>query len=295
MSVIDLSQLPAPTVVESLDFETILDALIADLQARDLSFSALVESDPAYKVLEVAAYRELLLRQRVNDAARAVMLAFATGSDLDQLAALQNVVRLLIDPGDPAAVPPVPPAYEDDTRLRLRTQLAPESRSTAGPTGAYEYHALSASAEVLDVDVASPAPGGVVVTVLSTDGDGTPSAGLLDTVEAALTARDVRPLTDQVTVQAATIVDYTINATLYFYDGPDTEVVRQAAVDSVTAYADEHHRLGHDITLSGLYAALHRPGVQRVTLTAPAANLAIAADEASWCTAITVISGGVDE
>lgn len=61
---VDLSQLPAPSVVETLDFETILQAMLDDLLARDPDFSALVESDPAYKILEVAAYRELLLRQR---------------------------------------------------------------------------------------------------------------------------------------------------------------------------------------------------------------------------------------
>ena len=71
---IDLSTLPAPHVVEPIDYQTILSAMIADLQARDPAFTALVESDPAWKIIEVCAYREMLLRQRVNDAARAVIL-----------------------------------------------------------------------------------------------------------------------------------------------------------------------------------------------------------------------------
>ena len=86
-TVVNLSQLPAPNVVESLDFETILAEMIADLQGRDPTFTALVESDPAYKILEVCAYRELLMRQRVNESAKAIMLAYATGADLDQLGA----------------------------------------------------------------------------------------------------------------------------------------------------------------------------------------------------------------
>ncbi len=48
----------------------------------------IVESDPAYKILEVAAYRELLLRQRVNDASKLYYWPNAKGSDLDHLAAL---------------------------------------------------------------------------------------------------------------------------------------------------------------------------------------------------------------
>ena len=106
-SAIDLSSLPAPDVVEALDYETILDAMKQDLVARDPSFSALLESDPAMKVLEVAAYRELNLRQHINDSARAVMLAHATSADLDNLAANLNVQRLAVDPGDPDASPPV--------------------------------------------------------------------------------------------------------------------------------------------------------------------------------------------
>ncbi len=292
---IDLSQLSAPDIIEALDFETILAAMIADLQSRDPNFSALLESDPAYKILEVAAYRELLVRQRVNDASRSLLLAYAVGSDLDQLAALYGVERLLIDAGDPEAVPPVPPTYETDTALRRRVQLAPEAITTAGSRGSYVFHGLSASALVKDVDIASPNPGEVVVTVLSTEGDGTPDQGLLDAVEAALNAEEVRPLTDQVSVQAATIIPYTIEATLYTYPGPDAEVVRQAADDAVGAYVAEHHAMGHDITLSGLYAALHQPGVQRVELTQPAATLTVANDEAAWCTAVTVTSGGTDE
>ena len=289
---IDLSQLPAPTVVETLDYESVLAALQADFTARYPAFTAALESEPVLKLLEVAAWRELIVRGRVNDAARACMLAYALGSDLDHLAALYGVQRLLLDAGDPTAVPPVPPTYESDARLRARTQLALEGFSTAGPVGAYEFWALSADAHVLDVSVQSPVPGQVLVTVLDSRGNGTPDAALLAAVLTTLSAEDVRPLTDQVLVQAAEIVPYTITAALTVYPGPDAATVRAAAAAATTAYAASVHRLGYDVTLSGLYAALHQPGVQRVALTAPAADLVLAAHQASWCTAVTVTLAG---
>ncbi len=292
---IDLSQLPAPTVVEPLDFETIFAAMLADLQARNPVFTALVESDPAYTILEVAAYREVLIRQRVNDGARAVMLASAQGADLDQLGALFGVARLVVEPGDPTAVPPVEPTYETDARLRARIQLAPEAVTTAGAGGAYLFHALSADATVADIALTSPSPGEVVVTVLSTIGDGTPDQALLDTVAAALTAEDVRPLTDQVIVQAPTILPYTVTATLDTYPGPDPAVVATAAQAAVQRYADDHHKMGFDIPLSGLYAALHQPGVQKVTLTSPVADLTVQPTEVAYATAITLTTGVVAE
>lgn len=292
---VDLSQLAAPDVVEQIDFETILAAMLADLRARDPEFDALVESDPAFKILQVAAYRETLLRQRVNEAGRAVMLAYAAGADLDNLGALFSQQRLVVDPGDANAIPPVPPTLEGDTDFRRRIQLSLEGFSTAGPRGAYLFHALSASGDVLDASATSPTPGDVLITILSRTGDGTAGPALVNTVEAALNDDDVRPLTDTVTVQSATIVNYTIAATLYFYDGPDRAVVLASAQAAVEKYAEAQRRLGRDVTLSGVYAALHQPGVQRVDLIAPAANLVIGTNEASRVTSISLTDGGVDE
>lgn len=292
---IDLAKLPSPEVVEQLDYEQILADMLADLRARDEQFTALVESDPAYKILEIAAYRETLLRARINDAARAVMLAYARGSDLDNLAGFFGVERQLVDPGDSEAIPPIPPTYEDDNRFRKRVQLSLEGHSTAGPIGSYVYHSLAADPHVKDVDVASPSPGEVVVTVLSDDGQGIPSDDLLGAVDVKLNAEDVRPLTDYVTVQAAEILTYRIEASLMLYSGPDAAVVKAAAIEAVTDYVRRHHLLGNDITLSGLYAALHKEGVQRVELTEPSTNIVVEPHQAAWCVDIEVTVGGRDE
>lgn len=290
---IDLSQLPAPSVVEALDYETILSEMLDDLRARDEQFDALVESDPAYKILQVAAYRELIVRQRVNEASRSVMLAYATGTDLDQLAALFGVQRLIIAPGDPEAIPPIDAVLESDREFRRRIQLSLEGFSTAGPEGAYVYHALSADGAVLDASAVSPAPGEVVVTVLDRNGDGWADQTLVEAVEAAVSAETVRPLTDHVTVQSAQIVPYRIRATLYMFDGPDSTVVMDNARAAVQQYADDNHRLGRDITLSGIYAALHQPGAQRVELAEPTKTLLIDRQSASWCTGIELNTGDV--
>jgi phage-related baseplate assembly protein len=294
-SAIDLTKLSAPDIVESLDFESILSEMIVDLQMRDPAFTALLESDPAIKILEVAAYREVLLRARINDASRAVMLAYATGNDLEHLAAFFGVMRQVVDPGDADSIPPIPATYESDDRLRKRTQLSLEGHSTAGPVGSYIFHAIAASSLVKDVDVASPSPGRVVVTLLSTDNEGIPSDELIGIVADKLSDKAVRPLTDEVTVQRAEIITYTISADLILYEGPDSEVVRQTALNQVTQYVQQHHLLGNDITLSGLYATLHQEGVQRVILQDPSTDIVVASHQAAWCESVTVIVSGRDE
>ncbi|WP_316347598.1 baseplate J/gp47 family protein [Desulfuromonas acetoxidans] len=292
---VDLSQVAAPAVIEAVDYETILADLISDFVARDQDYSALLESDPAYKVLEVAAYREMVLKQQFNDRCVALMLAYAGGTDLDNFAANRDMERLVIDEGDPNAVPPIEPTYESDDSFRKRIQLWPESLTAAGSSGSYQYHTLSASALVKDVDVSNPAAGEVLLTVLSTEGDGSADQPLLDTVAAAVTATNVRPLTDKVSVAGSTIINYVVDAVIYVYDGPDANVVLQSAQTAIAKYVNDHHALGHDITLSGIYAALHQPGVQRVELAAPAATIAIAPTAAGYCTSISVTLGGTDE
>lgn len=294
---VDLSQLPAPDIVETLSYEQIfaerLAEYIARAQAAGQTYTALVESDPVFLLLQESSLRELVWRQRVNDAARAVMVAYAVGSDLDQLAAGFGVKRLQLDPGDAAHA--IPPTMESDTDLRRRIILAPEGFSVAGPEGAYIYHALSASGNVLDASATSPAPCEVVVSVLSRIGSGAADAALVAAVDAVLSADNVRPLTDAVTVQSAAILPYTIEATIYTYAGPDATVVLAASRARLDDYVEQSHRIGRDITLSGLYSVLHSPGVQRVELTAPTADIVVDRTQAAYCTGITIISGGVDE
>lgn len=295
-SPIDLSTLPAPAVVETLSFETILAEMLADLRARDATFDALVESDPAYKVLEVAAFRETIVRARVNDAAKAVMLPYAVGANLDNLAALLGVTRKLLVAANPAAFPPTPAVYELDADLRYRVQLAMEGTSTAGPVGSYLFHALKV-ATVKDVAVAGPptvAAGNVRVTVLSRNATHSHGASTaeVDAVNAVLNSDDVRPLTDAVTVQAATMVSYRVNVTLYVLAGWDATVAKATAEANINAYALGVRRVGADVRVSGIYGAAFVAGVERVVLNNHAGaitdDLTISDVQASFLTELVV-------
>lgn len=248
-SAVDLSRLPAPTVVENLSFEKIFAEMLADLRDRDDTFDALVESDPSYKVLQVAAYRELLLRQRVNDAARAVMLPHAKGPDLDNLAAFYKVKRLELSPGDPERS--IPKVMEEDPDYLERILLSPQGFSTAGPEGAYKFHARGAHPDVLDVSATSPEPGVVLVTVLARSGSGTAGQPVIDAVAAALSADDVRPLTDHVIVQSAHIRNYEITGTIYTFSGPDSDVVLTESSKRLATFVEESRRLGRSVTVDG--------------------------------------------
>ncbi|MFV8800737.1 baseplate assembly protein [Yersinia sp. LJYL362] len=302
MSTIDLSQLPAPLAVEALDYETLLAERKAELIAlypadeqEAITRTLSLESEPLVKLLQENAYRELVLRQRVNEAAQAVMVAYANSSDLDQLGANNNVQRLVIAPADPDAIPPVAAVMESDTDFRLRIPQAFEALSVAGPTGAYEAHARSADGRVADASALSPSPACVTVTVLARAGNGEASPELLGIVRAALNDEDVRPVADRITVQSAAIVDYQIDAVLYIYPGPEAEPVRAAAQAKLNTYISTQRRLGRDIRISAIHAALHVEGVQRVELNAPLADVVLDSTKAAYCTSAVLTVGGTDE
>ena len=270
---IDLSKLPPPKVVEALDYETIFQSALSDFLDKNPNYSTLLESDPAMILLQVFSYREMLLRNRINEAAKATMLAYATGSDLENLAAFFGVQKL---------------TDETDDRLRQRTQLALEGFSTAGPIGAYIFHALSASNDVKSVSVKSPDPGEVLVTILSQNGSGAPSDELIATVLSKLNEDDVRPLTDEVSVQGAEIVNYAVEATITVYSGPSSAVVETEARAALQSFISERHAIGKVAALSGIYDALHVDGVKKVQLAHPTSDVVTTDEQASYCNSITI-------
>lgn len=270
---VDLSLLPSPNVVQPLNFEAellrIKALVLADLP--ELADVLQLESEPVTKLLQRWAYESVNMQARINDSAHAVMLAYAVGADLDQVAANNGVQRL---------------EGEDDDQLRRRAQMAFEGLTVAGSRGSYVFHALSADARVLDAAALTPIPGTVRMVILSTEGDGSAPADLLQAVQTALSAEDVRPLCDTVESFSVEVISYAIAAQLRAYPGPSMGTVLQNATTAVAAYVESCRKLGYDITRSGIYAALHVQGVQNVVLTSPAADVVIDSHQVGYCTGI---------
>ncbi|QGW78946.1 baseplate assembly protein [Pseudomonas alkylphenolica] len=292
MSSLDLSALPAPQVLEDLDFETIFQEDLATFRSHmGDNWDALLESDPVTKLLEVGAYRKLLNRARVNDAAKALLLAYAQGTDLDQLAANVRLERLVVQAGNPDTVPPTPEVLEEDDALRERVQLVYEGLTTAGPRNSYILHARNASGQVADATAQSPSPAVVVVTVLALEGNGMAAADLLETVRARLNDDDVRPVADRLTVQSAEILPYRIDAVVHMSgSGPEIEATLAECKRRLQAWVNPRRRLGVEVARSGVDAQLHINGVSRVDLN-NWTDIRPSMAQAAWCEGISVTRG----
>ncbi len=93
-----LSDLPIPTVIETLSFEAIV--LRKKTRLKELLAQKGIEwvahpSDDFTTLIELDAYDEILLRARINDSVKQQLLAFATGDNLDHVATKYGETRLL--------------------------------------------------------------------------------------------------------------------------------------------------------------------------------------------------------
>jgi phage-related baseplate assembly protein len=95
---IDINTLPLPSIIEKLDYEDILNQ---DIDAMKIIFKEKlgidwkpVDSDDNSLILQALAYRELHLRNDINEKFRQLLLAYTTGSNLDHKALEYDTERL---------------------------------------------------------------------------------------------------------------------------------------------------------------------------------------------------------
>jgi len=298
---INIEELNPPLIFADTSEEAIFADLKARMIARNPAYEAALEleSEEITITLQNIAYRLSVHQKDCNEGVLQQLLAFASGSNLDWQGQVKGVAdRHVIDPGDPTARPPVAPRIETDADYRRRIQLAPEGYSTAGPVGGYIFKALRADARVKDADAFEDAEARVVVPILAHDGNGTASADLIAKVTAALNGKYVRPMNDNLQVVSAQIVPFQVDATVHFYAGPDRSLAFAQVRERLNAFVAKRHRLGDDIPISGIYAALHIPDVvSSVELRAPLNTIAVSRTQAGYCDPnadITLVDGGID-
>lgn len=290
---IDLTQLPAPDVIETVSFEDIfarkkqrLIALMPEAARAAVAATLELESEPLTADLQQQAYAEMLLRTRINDACRATFLALAAGADLDHIGASRGLERKTIQQADPAASPPVPEIKETDAEFRRRIQMHPEKFAVAGPYAAYRAHALDV-AGVADANPSRPVAGTVRVYIKSYTGQGVPSRELLDKVAAYLSDETRRPLCDTVETAAGKPKDTAIEYETTYEGGPDKRLVAAAQREALDAVIAANGGLAGELALSKIIGALDVPGVKKVRLIQPAADIACTAGEFIRITSIT--------
>jgi len=187
---------------------------------------------------------------------------------LDDIAGVDRVENITVTTGGADE--------EDDERLRERCMLSMERFSTAGPKGAYIFHAKSAHPRIGDVSVFSPQPGQVKVVFLLDDGS-IPSQTYIDIVSKYLGDEKVRPLTDQVVVSAPQVVNTSVSVRVHISDMTLASVIEGSALKALNNYLDSVQRtVGKDLILSKIHdVCFVRKEVEKVEVLSPAQDVVV--------------------
>lgn len=270
---IDLQTLPEPNIIDPLSYQDILAERKQRFieHAPDYAEALELESDPIHVWLQVESYREALLRQRINEAAASNLLAKAKNDDLLHLGAFYGVTRLEEE-------------SDDDFRLRIRDNTI--ASSTAGSDVHYRKHAINAApTDIADVSVQSLQNGLVTITVLvEKDRD---VDDVVNKAAQAVTASDVKMLTDTIEVNKADLQRIDVVADIYLQENTSERVFNELQ-SALTLAWEQEARLGWDLTPSWLSAQLHKKGVRDVVLHQPKARQAIDKTQCAAMGAITL-------
>lgn len=150
-------------------------------------------------------------------------------------------------------------------------KVSEESYTTAGPRGSYIYHAKAVSSQISDVSAESPQDGVADIRIMLYGGE-LPSEELIKEVQAYLSADDIRPMTDKVTVAAPTTVDFDIELTYYIPKDKEasTKEIKRAVDLAVESYELwQTSKMGRDINPSYFYAILMDSGIKRADIKKP--------------------------
>ena len=186
---------------------------------------------------------------------------------------------------------------ENDESLAERVYLAPGAYSTAGPEDGYLYHAKKYNAAIGDVVATSDHEAGQVDIVFIMADGSKPGAAMISGLQAYLSGKTIRPMTDKLTVKAPEEVTYSINLTYYINrsDSARAVAIQAAVAQAVEEYKTWQRTIGRDVNPSQLAAMVMEAGAKRVTVTAPTFAAVAATKVAALTGSATVTYGGLED
>ena len=281
-----------------------------------------LEFDPIKIVTENAVFFETLLRDRVNQAARAVMLAYAFGSNLDAIASRY-----------PGGVPRM--EGETDDHYRRRIWLSPNILGPHGTTESYAFYALTALGDNIVRDAAAfttRGTGVVTIPVLldkpwpkmseqqilaeitrqyktgltdplrvsfnteATGGSVIPSSDQILQIYKYIIADTRKGLTDEIVIARPKVQSLRYQIDVKTFPGYDTPSVLTNVVTNLMNLIEQQRWLGYDHTILAIDGALSNAGgVYNRIIHSPPGDVTVGLDGFVQVLGIDIVWTGVGE
>jgi len=290
-SVIQPELLPQMQVLESISMNDIITTRLARFRelwalsdppnAAQYDVGAL-EFDPIVINQECGGYFEGMLRDRVNQACRAITLVYGVGSDLEAIASRY-----------PGGVPKL--VGESDPAYRRRIWLSPNALSPHGEAESYQFWALTADSTLRDASaVTAEGTGKVYITIMANNvetltwnrlydvttgallsssatlsGNATPTLQQIIDVRKYILAEGRKGLTDEIIVYGPKITHCNYKARVWLFPNMPTDFVMSGIETAVAALLAKQNWLGYDHSRMAFDAALAQSGVHHAVIDEP--------------------------
>lgn len=243
-----------------------------------------LEFDPIKINQEASTYFELMLRDRVNQAARSITLAYAIGTDLDAIASRY-----------PGGVPRQ--EGEPDDRYRRRIWLSPNTLSPHGTAEAYEFWAMTALPALRDVTAIRYVAHDYYPTILITclmqpPEEPGPSDENLVRIRAYIQSWSRMGLTDVISVNKPKIKEINYRVAVWLYPGTVQDQALEKIRQNLSQLVAEQYWLGHDHSLMAINACCALTGVHHIDVLEPEDDVMVPLDWLIRVNKIEVILAG---
>ncbi|WP_163833383.1 baseplate J/gp47 family protein [Spartinivicinus ruber] len=318
------NQLAMPEALEVPDYENLFTeykqrvvefiAKQDQTQAKEVATTLENDAEIITKLLQALVYiRQHDIRQ-LNYQAQQMFAWWAKGSNLDAVVSNLGLERH-------------PNESDDDLRLRYflapyafsvagphkayvyhalmlgeKPDITLEKTSPTEFNLRYQFRDNGLASQIKSATAIRPEPGKVIITLLAYDQlqlafAETEAAKktlkqkldtLLENANAYFARDDVAPATDQITVQLAELIPYTVDVECYVYSGPDAGLTQQSAKQALENYTDQQFTLHAAIDAGQIYHVLHQSGAVQVDLMQPEKRLITTQQQAPYCTGINI-------
>lgn len=199
-----------PSITSENASNIIQDIITAYETATD---KPLYQGQAEHFILDLIAYRELLMRNAINNAFRQSFPQYATGEHLDWIGDLWGTPRL---------------DNEDDESYRQRILLSSRAYTTCGTAEMYMHHVLNVDAMVLDCFVETKGNGVVDIYTLLDDALDTQAKDALNHRIYAYVSDDTRrTICDTIRVRSAKTITTPVTVTLMIEPGYDFATIKR--------------------------------------------------------------------
>lgn len=261
-----------PSIIENLSFEAIfrekLSRFTQYMQGKIPGFKEPLPADPSYAVLSELSFSEVIIREKINQAAYTQLLRYT--QELESIFDGQRRV------GE---------SYED---FRLRMRNRKHEASAAGSIEQYKalsflfgeasrtVNGIEEKISVVDAYVESvknPDSGErrIFIHVMPSSEEEDLKKLLLKAIEKGLSSERIRPALDEISVIEASITPYIVTGTLTLEPAYDDDYA-QRLIENMKKAFHLQRKLGWAAATSWFAKELHAPGVRSVLLTSPVSD-----------------------